>query len=140
MRDYYSIGQLAGLADCKVTTVRYYESIGLLAAPLRTEGNQRRYNNRQLKQLRFIVHCRELGFSQQSVRSLATLAAAEKSEPHCAGRLIDQQLANIEQKLTRLHNLKRQLTAMSAVCAAEGGDACAAIEWIFDHSRCDGEH
>ncbi|CAH0990642.1 HTH-type transcriptional regulator ZntR [Sinobacterium norvegicum] len=140
MSEFYSIGQLSRLANCKVTTIRYYESIDLLPPPLRTEGNQRRYNRQQLKQLRFIVHCRELGFSQASIRTLVALAAAEPSEPHCAGDLIDQQLANIEQKLRRLENLKRQLTAMAAVCASEGDEACAAIEWIFDHNRCDGEH
>lgn len=38
-----SIGVLAKEAGVKVPTIRYYEQIGLLEAPPRTEGQQRRY-------------------------------------------------------------------------------------------------
>ena len=43
MRDY-AIGELSTLSGVKVPTIRYYEEIGLLPAPPRTQGNQRRYD------------------------------------------------------------------------------------------------
>ena len=52
----YSIGELASETGVKVPTIRYYEGIGLLAAPPRTEGNQRRYDATALERLRFIAH------------------------------------------------------------------------------------
>ncbi|MDR6660736.1 DNA-binding transcriptional MerR regulator [Tardiphaga robiniae] len=39
----YAIGEASRLTGIKVPTIRYYEGIGLLAAPTRTEGKQRRY-------------------------------------------------------------------------------------------------
>jgi DNA-binding transcriptional MerR regulator len=38
-----TIGELSRQTGVKVPTIRYYEQVGLLAAPLRTEGKQRRY-------------------------------------------------------------------------------------------------
>jgi DNA-binding transcriptional MerR regulator len=38
-----SIGRLSQETGCKVETIRFYEGIGLLPEPERTEGNQRRY-------------------------------------------------------------------------------------------------
>src|SRR6202012_4472602 len=52
MRDY-AIGELSALSGVKVPTIRYYEEIGLLAAPPRTEGNQRRYDDGALSRLRY---------------------------------------------------------------------------------------
>lgn len=39
----FSIGQLSKATGVKVPTIRYYEEIGLLPAPGRNAGNQRRY-------------------------------------------------------------------------------------------------
>ncbi|TAN15984.1 MAG: MerR family DNA-binding transcriptional regulator, partial [Rhizobiaceae bacterium] len=40
----FSIGELSRRTAVKVPTIRYYEQIGLLLAPARTEGQQRRYD------------------------------------------------------------------------------------------------
>ena len=45
-----SIGEAARVSGVKVPTIRYYEQIGLLAAPIRTEGNRRTYDDGDLNQ------------------------------------------------------------------------------------------
>ena len=40
------IGELSRRTEIKVPTIRYYEQVGLLGVPTRTEGKQRRYNKR----------------------------------------------------------------------------------------------
>ena len=57
-----AIGELSQRTNVKVPTIRYYEQIGLLASPVRTEGNQRRYGPGEINRLNFIRHARELGF------------------------------------------------------------------------------
>ena len=52
------IGQLARTVGCKVQTIRYYEQIGLLPAPPRTAGAQRRYGDSHREKLSFIRHAR----------------------------------------------------------------------------------
>ena len=47
----FSIGQISRRTGVKVTTIRYYEEMGLLSAPERTTGNQRRYGGAELQTL-----------------------------------------------------------------------------------------
>lgn len=57
-----SIGELSRRTGVKVPTIRYYEGAGLMPAPTRTEGKQRRYLETEISRLNFIRHARELGF------------------------------------------------------------------------------
>jgi len=69
----FSIGHLSRQTGCKVTTIRYYEKIGLLPEPGRSDRNTRVYEQAHLDRLAFIRHCRELGFAQEAVRELLEL-------------------------------------------------------------------
>ena len=66
----YSIGQLSRRTGVKVPTIRYYEQSGLLAAPERSVGNQRRYTEEGMQQLAFVRHARDLGFAIDDIREL----------------------------------------------------------------------
>lgn len=67
------IGELARKAGTKAETIRYYESVNLLASPSRTTGNYRDYGEDDLNRLLFIRHARELGFEMADVRSFLEL-------------------------------------------------------------------
>lgn len=57
-----TIGKLAKATDVKVPTIRFYEQIGLLLKPDRTESDRRIYDDRAVRRLAFIKHARQLGF------------------------------------------------------------------------------
>ena len=42
-----SIGEVSRRTGVKIPTIRFYEQIGLLPSPPRTEGNRRRYGVRR---------------------------------------------------------------------------------------------
>jgi len=63
------IGEAAKRSGVKVPTIRYYEQIGLLAAPARSDGNRRHYDASDLHRLTFIRHARELGFEIDAIRT-----------------------------------------------------------------------
>ena len=69
----YSIGEMVKRTGVKVTTIRFYETRGLLPEPGRTEGGQRRYGKSALERLTFIRHARELGFELDDILELASL-------------------------------------------------------------------
>jgi DNA-binding transcriptional MerR regulator len=48
-----SIGDLSKATGTKVETIRWYEKVGILPAPLRTAGNYRAYSHAHLDRLNF---------------------------------------------------------------------------------------
>jgi DNA-binding transcriptional MerR regulator len=78
----YSIGQMSRQTGVKVTTIRYYESRGLIPSPARTEGGQRRYDDAALERLAFLRHARKLGFGFDDIADL--MALAEEPAEDCA--------------------------------------------------------
>ena len=85
-----SIGELATATNVKIVTIRYYEQVGLMPAPARTEGNYRSYNAEHAHRLGFIKRLRDLGFtwtaSPPSISSPSRKRSGtcENSRPNCA--------------------------------------------------------
>jgi DNA-binding transcriptional MerR regulator len=124
-----SIGELAKATAVKVVTIRYYEQVGLMPAPARTEGNYRAYNTEHSHRLQFIKRLRELGFTLDEVRDLLRLSS-EKSQP-CdeVDRITNAHLATVEKKLRDLKKLAAELRALSRRCQGGGRIAeCRIVE------------
>src|SRR4030095_13201268 len=67
------IGELSRLTGVNIETIRYYEKIGMLPAPPRTEGGHRVYGSKETRILAFIRRGRELGFTLEQIRALLNL-------------------------------------------------------------------
>lgn len=76
------IGELAEKSHCNTETIRYYEKVGLLPEPERSEGNYRLYRNIHLERLRFIRNCRSLDMTHEEIRGL--LAFMDGPAQDCA--------------------------------------------------------
>ncbi|MBI1403687.1 MAG: redox-sensitive transcriptional activator SoxR [Porphyrobacter sp.] len=70
--DFITIGEVARRTGLTVSAVRYYEERGLVA-PLRTNGNQRRFLRSDIRRLSFILIAQRLGLSLGEIE--AQLAA-----------------------------------------------------------------
>jgi MerR family redox-sensitive transcriptional activator SoxR len=64
-----SIGKVAASAGLNPSAVRYYERIGLLPAPQRTNG-RRRYHVSILDRLAIIAYAQSAGFTLREIRRL----------------------------------------------------------------------
>ncbi|MBX6741103.1 MAG: helix-turn-helix domain-containing protein [Acetobacteraceae bacterium] len=130
------IGQLAREAGCKVQTVRWYEEIGLLPTPVRTEGGHRLYGQRHRERLAFIRHAREFGFSLEAIRRLLDLAAHPEHPCGDAHALAVAQLAEVEAKLRRLAALRDELERLVDTGCEDGIAAeCRVLETLADHGH-----
>lgn len=135
------IGALATRTGVKVETIRYYEQVGLLPEPERTDGNQRRYGKRHMERLAFIKHGRDLGFSVDSIRTLLRLSDRPDMACDEAHKAAATHLAEVRDKIARLKSLESELERIAASCS--GGVAvrdCAVIEALADHSLCEHPH
>ncbi len=120
-------GELAAACGCNLETIRYYESIGLLPAPPRTQGRHRLYDADLAKRLRFILRGRELGFSIDEIRTLLGLA---EGGGKCADvyALTMQHQAVVRRKIADLRKLERILSKTAARCARDASPDCPIIE------------
>jgi DNA-binding transcriptional MerR regulator len=131
-----TIGALSDRTGVKVPTIRYYEGVGLLPEPPRTESNRRTYGNEHVRQLRFIRHARELGFEVEDIRQLLDLSR----DPHRPCGEVDaiarKHLSDIESKISRLEGLGAEVRRMIDQCACGEIKDCRVVEVLADHSEC----
>src|SRR5215831_14720591 len=77
---FWRIEQVSARTGLTKRTLRYYEEIGLLAPPTRTEGGYRLYSRDDIQHLQRIKHLRDLlGFSLAEIREIAQ---AEEEREH----------------------------------------------------------
>ncbi|MDA4844216.1 MerR family transcriptional regulator [Hoeflea poritis] len=136
----FSIGQIARRTGVKVPTIRYYEQMGLIEAPERSQGNQRRYSKAELEQLGFIKHARDLGLSIDAIRDLLRLNAHPEMPCAEADRIASEHLANIRERIERLQRLESELSRIVKSCNAGTVKDCYVIRALSDHSLCRDEH
>jgi Cu(I)-responsive transcriptional regulator len=125
-----AIGDLAKRAGTKVETIRYYERIGLLPEPGRTEGNYRSYDKGHLGRLSFIRRARDLGFSLDQVRELLGLADQRDRSCEAVDTIAQQHLADVERKIADLHALRDELADLIGRCRRSTVAECRIIETL----------
>ena len=110
------IGELARVTGTPVETIRYYEREGLLAAPPRTEGNFRIYDESHLKRLSFIRHCRSLDMALDEVRILLRFKDAPAENCGDVNTLLDAHIGHVAARIRELRVLERQLKSLRERC------------------------
>lgn len=136
----YSIGDLSRRTGVKVPTIRYYEQMGLIAAPDRSEGNQRRYERAELERLTFIRHARDLGFPIEAIRELLSLSGHPDEPCERADQIAREQLVEVREKIGRLQKLEQELDRIVSHCGNHTVGDCYVIRALSDHGLCDNEH
>lgn len=137
----FSIGELSKRTKVKIPTIRYYEEMGLLAAPERTQGNQRRYTRDGLERLSFIRHARDLGFSIGAISALIELQEHPDRSCKSAMNIAVAQLSEVRAKIKRLKALEKELSRISKGCNGRGmAEDCYVLASLADHGLCDRDH
>lgn len=110
------IGELAKRSDLNVDTVRFYEKRGLMPPPPRRANGYREYAAEHLERLAFIRHCRTLGMSLDDVSRLLDFVARPEADCAVVNQLIDDQLTRVQERITHLRRLERQLEVLRTQC------------------------
>ncbi|WP_068080991.1 MerR family transcriptional regulator [Polycladidibacter stylochi] len=135
-----TIGELSRETGIKVPTIRYYEQKGLLKTPVRTEGNQRRYEPSDLQRLRFIRHARELGLTMEAVTELLQLNENPQLSCHKAHEIACAHLASVRQRISQLMLLEKELSEITQACHENTMAECRIIKSLADFSHCHADH
>ena len=128
------IGELSGLTGVNVETIRYYEKIKMLPAPVRTEGGHRVYGPKETRLLLFIRRGRELGFTLDQIRALLDLGGPGKASCAEVREIAKHHLEDIHAKINDLVKLERLLSKTVAQCSGKKVPTCPVLD-ILDVQR-----
>lgn len=106
MERTYTIGEVAGEMGIPASTIRYYDSNGLLPGVLRTEGGMRLFTRADLEWLRLVGYLKMSGMTIREIRDFVELyqggdATIEQRRALVHGRRseIERQMAELQQTL-----------------------------------------
>jgi DNA-binding transcriptional MerR regulator len=106
------IGELAKRTGFSTKAIRYYELVGLLAQPERTESGYRLYTEKDVERLEFIEKAKRLGFSLEDIRDVLALHQQQQTPCVHVLALIDQKLKQIDDVLRDLKAFRRELVRL----------------------------
>lgn len=128
-------GELAKLAGCNGETVRYYEKIGLLPNPVRTESGYRIYKQHDLQRLSFILRSRNLGFTVDEIRELLSVSDNKAFSCNQVQDIAERHLCDIEKRIEDLSRIQKTLKNMLAECKNGANTACHIIDTLSNQTH-----
>lgn len=125
-------GQLAHRTGVHLETIRYFERIGILPAPPRTEGGHRIYDESHVRTLAFVRRARGLGFTPKEVRTILELGGPGMAPCAEVREIAAHHLRRVQAKIADLAEIERLLADTIEHCSGKPEPECAVIEMIED--------
>jgi len=125
-----NISAASNAAGLPVKTVRYYADIGLVAAPARSEGGYRTYDDSSVRKLVFVRRAREFGFSIEECRELLDLYEDQHRSSADVKRIASKRLEEIETKQRELQSLHDELAHLIDACKGDDRPDCPIIDGL----------
>ena len=126
-----AIGELSNLTRVNIETIRYYERVGVLPTPARSEGGRRIYDETDVRRLNFIHKCRGLGFSLKEVNSLMSLVDTGGYTCKQVHDLTLLHAKEVREKIVNLNSMEKVLLDMAQQCGQGNVPECPIIDSLF---------
>lgn len=127
-------GELARRTGVNMETIRYFERIGILSEPPRTEGGHRVYDESHVRTLSFVRRARSLGFTPEEVRTILDLGGPGKASCAEVREIAAHHLEQVRSKIADLVEIERLLADTIRHCSGRREPECAVIELIEECS------
>lgn len=127
-----NIGKAAAASGVSAKMIRYYESIGLIPAALRTEAGYRVYSSDQIHMLGFVRRARDLGFSVEQINELLALWRDQSRASADVKRLALEHVEELERKIRELREMAQTLERLADSCHGDHRPHCPIIETLAE--------
>ncbi len=112
-KNQYQIGEASKKSGVPIDTIRYYESLGLLEKPVRSEGGFRLYSIEAIEKLCFIKKAQSFGLTLSDIqRIMQESKHGLKSCCGFVGELFKKKLDELETKMRQLRRTKQNLKSL----------------------------
>ena len=123
-----NIGEASNATGVSAKMIRYYESIGLIRAPLRTDSNYRQYSLADVHTLRFIRRARDMGFGLDAITELVSLWHNRRRSSATVKRITQKHLDDLAQRIEALQAMQRTLGQLLALCPGDERPNCPILD------------
>ncbi|GAB4226584.1 MAG: heavy metal-responsive transcriptional regulator [Stanieria sp.] len=110
------IGQVAQKLGLNPQTLYFYERIGLMKSPQRTEAGYRIYEDEDLERLLFITRAKALGLTLEEIKQLLTLKEGKNLFCEEVYNRLSNKMEQIEKQIEQLQALKAELLPLLELC------------------------
>ncbi|OLN22278.1 Hg(II)-responsive transcriptional regulator [Domibacillus antri] len=113
---HFRVGEIAEKCNVNKETIRYYERLGLIPEPARTEKGYRMYTEQTVDRLDFIKRMQELGFTLNEIDKL--LGVVDRDEAKCRDMydFTVFKLEDIQRKIEDLKRIEKMLMDLKERC------------------------
>ncbi len=108
--DELTIGEAASFVGVPASTLRYWETAGLLKAPHRVSG-KRRYDPEGLQQIEMVALAKRAGFTLAEIRIILSGVSGKTPPSEVWRALASDKLPEVEQTLAEAQTMKKILEA-----------------------------
>lgn len=133
-----NIGKAAEQSGISAKMIRYYEQVGLLPQPERTESGYRVYTSQHVHTLRFVRRARDLGFSVEQMGELLALWQDRSRASADVKRIARQQVRALERKAEALQQMAETLRHLAEHCHGNDRPDCPIINALEHGPDCCG--
>ena len=131
-----TIGDLARTGGVAVSTVRYYERLGLLRPRGRTAANYRVYDGDAAARLHFIRAAQANGFTLEDVAALFAFRDGRTSACRAVQDLIEGRLHDLADRMRQLQHVERVLRSSLRECRkSEREGRCVVIDTLSTEAK-----
>lgn len=96
-----TIGEAAKLSGVSAKMIRKYEEGQLIPKAKRSPNGYRVYTENDIHTLKFIKHCRKLGFAMNEIRELLSLWKNKKRKSSKVKEIAQKHIQDLNNKKTR---------------------------------------
>ncbi|MEM5550798.1 Zn(2+)-responsive transcriptional regulator [Pseudoalteromonas neustonica] len=129
------IGEFASQLGVSTDTLRYYEKHALLTATSRTQSGYRDYSQSDLKQMKFILRAKNVGFSLSEIKELLQIKFHKQQHScHEVKNLTLQKRDLVAERIAELTRFHQSLSVLADKCCGgeEPADNCSILTTLED--------
>ncbi|HEY9660393.1 MAG TPA: heavy metal-responsive transcriptional regulator [Allocoleopsis sp.] len=113
----FQVGEVSRRLDINPQTLYFYERIGLIPSPQRTEAGYRLFSQQDVERLAFIVRAKSLGLTLDEIKDILALKD-ERSLTCCALHdRLSRKVQEIEDTIRQLQLLHDELVPLVERCS-----------------------
>jgi DNA-binding transcriptional MerR regulator len=106
------VGEISKQTDISISTLHYYEKIGLIETPVRNRKGYRLYGQNSLERLDFIKKAKTLGFKMDEIRRIIDESKTGECPCDSVRNIVQTRLREVAKKIEEMNRFHIELTGV----------------------------